>query len=90
MPRFKPRLDSFEAILSAQVQSGQVWENAPEQCVTAFTFRRYDRGLRLAIPQADVWPIPISLRCQSTCCNHEARGQHSGLLHSRGFLTEII
>ena len=44
----------------------------PEQHVAAFTFRRHFRGLHLAIAQADVWPIPISLRCQSTCCNHEA------------------
>ena len=71
-------------------RSGQVWEHVPEQSITASTFRRYSRGHRLAIPQADAWPIPISLRCRPTCCNHEARGRPIGLLHSRGSLAERI
>ena len=70
--------------------SGQVWEHAPEQRVAASTFRWYSRGLRLAISQADDWPIPISLRCRSTCCNHEARGRPIGLLHSQDSLAERI
>ena len=44
-------------------RSGQVWEHAPEQRVAASTFRQSSRDLRLAITQADSWPIPISLRC---------------------------
>ena len=34
--------------------------------------------------QTDAWPIPISLRCRSTCCNHEEHGRPVGCLHSRG------
>ena len=44
-------------------RSGQVWEHELEQRVAATTFRRYSRGLHVAIPQVDAWPIPISLRC---------------------------
>ena len=72
--------------LEGGVRSGM--EHEPEQCVAASTFRQYSRGLHLVIPQADAWPIPISLRCQSTCYNHEAHGQPVGLLHSRGSLAE--
>ena len=43
---------------------------------------QYSRSLRLAIAPADAWPIPISFRCGSTCCNHEARGRPICLLHS--------
>ena len=39
-------------------------------------------GGQTEAPQADARPIPIPLRCRSTCCNHEARGQPIGLLHS--------
>ena len=64
--------------VGGMVRSGQVWEHAPELHVAASTFRWYSRGLHLAIPQADAWPIPISLRCRSTCCNHEAHGRPIG------------
>ena len=75
---------------SLRVRSCQVREHAPEQRVASSTFHWYSRGLRLAIPQADAWPIPISLRCRSTCCNHEVRGRPIGLLHSRDSLAERI
>ena len=44
-------------------RSGQGCEHAPEQHVNGSTFHWYSSGLRLAISQADAWPIPISLRC---------------------------
>ena len=44
-------------------RSGPVWEHASEQRVAVSTFRWYSKGLRLAIPQAYAWPIPISFRC---------------------------
>ena len=53
-------------------------------------FPLVSRGLHLTIPQADAWPIPISLRCSSTCCNHESSGQPVALLHSRGSLAKRI
>ena len=74
------RKNSTFIVLSGQLskypkfRSGQVWEHAPEQRAATSTFRRYSRGLRLAIPKADAWPITISLRCLSTCCNNEAHG----------------
>ena len=46
-----------------QVRSGQVWEHATKQRITVSTFHRDSRNFRLAIPQADAWRIPISLRC---------------------------
>ena len=72
------------------LRSGQVCAYAPEQHVSASIFRRYSRGLHLAIPQTDAWPIPISLRYRSSCCNHGAHCWPVGLLHSRGSLTKII
>ena len=47
--------------VSGKVRSGQVWEHAPEQRIIASTFRRYSRGLRLAIHQADLLEMPINL-----------------------------
>ena len=84
-PRHKKKLRPKK-----EVRSGQVWEHAPEQRVTASTFHWHSRGLRLAIAQADAWPISITLRCSSTCCNHKARGRPIGFLHSRDSLTERI
>ena len=72
------------------IRSGQVWEHGPEHRIAASTFRRYSRGLRLTNPQADAWPSPISVRCRSTCCNHEARGRPIGLLLSRDSIAERI
>ena len=67
--RLMERSISTEEVRNADVltrfkdlRSGQVWEHVPEQCVAAYTFHQYSRGLRLAISQADAWPIPISLR----------------------------
>jgi len=77
-------------VIGCQVRSSQAWEHAPDQRVAASTFRRNSRSLRLAIHQADAWPIPISLRCWSTCCNHETRGRPIGLLHSGGSLADRI
>ena len=71
-------------------KSGHVREQAPEQRVAASTFCRYSRCLHLAISLADAWPIPISLKCQSTCCNHKAHGQAIGLLYPHGSLVERI
>ena len=68
--------------MSKKVRSSQVWEHMPEQRVTVSTLCQYSKGLFLTIHQADAGPIPISLRCSSTCCSHEELGQPVGLLHS--------
>ena len=74
--------------LQHQVRSGMgACGGTAHHCVN---FLPASSSLRLAIPQADAWPIPISLRCRSTCCNHEARCQPIGLLYSRDSLTERI
>ena len=87
-PLLQDRLAVLRAICAVPMQSGQVWEHAGAAC-RCIHFP-YSRGLRLDIPQADSWPITISLRCRSTCCNHEARGRPIGLLHSRDSLAERI
>ena len=58
-----PTLGLGESYFKMVIRSGQVWEHAPEQRVAASTFYGYSSGLRLAITQADAWPILISLRC---------------------------
>ena len=86
----KQRKMVYRIVTYRKVSSGDVWEHTPEQRVAVSTFHLYSRGLRLAIPQEDDWPITISLRYSTTCCNHEARGQTIGLLQSQGSNAERI
>ena len=54
----------FWSVLEFRLSPGfKVTAYVPEQHLTVSTFLRNSRSLRMAILQADVWPIPILMRC---------------------------
>ena len=50
-------------VKSDQVRYGSMRRSSASLCPFSVKGKNNSRGLRLAIPQADAWPIPISLKC---------------------------
>ena len=74
--------------MSGHVKSGmEACARAVRRCIH---FPLVLKGSPSSHPTGRCLAIPISLRCWSTCCNHEARSRPNSRLHSRDSLTERI